>query len=813
MRNQLLLISSFTLLSLVSVFAHSLATPRSTMEVGSSFSVEDEKATTLITSLDGTFSCGFHAVGINAYCFSIWFTYSKDATVVWSANRDTPVNGRGSRVSLRRDGKLVLSDVDGSTVWDTNTSSVGVSSAELLNSGNLVLKDRDGRIHWQSFASPTHTLLPSQQLTKVKRLVSPVAKDDPRSGYYSLYFDNDNVLKLIYDGPEISSIYWPSPDYTVFGNGRSSYNSSRIAVLDATGRFLSSDNLNFNASDLGLGIKRRLTVDYDGNLRLYSLNRSNGLWSVSWVALRQICSVHGLCGKNAICEYLPSVSQCSCPPGYEMNDPRDWNKGCKPKFNMTCGHYTKHQLHFIELTGADFYGFDMSTYTTLISFQACRRLCMSTCSCLAFGYQKSGENAIGSCYPKSTLFNGYRSTSFPSSIFLKVPKSVKSSSGFNQSGLACNPVNSSVVLGSSKMYGNNGGNTKWVYLYAFAAALGAVELVFILIGWWCIFRGHDTLKSVQKGYKLIGSQFRRFPYRELREATGKFKEELGRGGSGTVYRGVLDDKRVVAVKKLTDVMQAEEEFWAEVNVIGRINHMNLVRMWGFCSEGRHRLLVYEYVQNQSLDKYLFADGGGGGAVLPWNHRFKIAVGTARGLAYLHHECLEWVIHCDVKPENILLDREFEAKIADFGLAKLSKRDTAGFNVSRVRGTKGYMAPEWALNSPITAKVDVYSYGVVLLELLKGSRVSDWAAVDGVEQDVRSRVAVLKEQLDGNGRSWVRDVVDHRLNGEFNYAQAAAMFHQYQVVGRALPSSTDEHPKIYRMKLWATNEVRAKSKFW
>jgi len=141
---------------------------------------------------------------------------------------------------------------------------------------------------------------------------------------------------------------------------------------------------------------------------------------------------------------------------------------------------------------------------------------------------------------------------------------------------------------------------------------------------------------------MVTGQFRRFTYRELKDATGNFKEELGRGGSGVVYRGVLDEGKVVAVKKLANVAGGDEEFWAEMTVIGRINHVNLVRIWGFCSQGKHRLLVYEYVENESLDRHLFDTDR---TALPWRERYRIALGTARGLAYLHHECLEWVIHC------------------------------------------------------------------------------------------------------------------------------------------------------------------------
>ena len=158
-------------------------------------------------------------------------------------------------------------------------------------------------------------------------------------------------------------------------------------------------------------------------------------------------------------------------------------------------------------------------------------------------------------------------------------------------------------------------------------------------------------------------------------------------------------------------------------------------------------------------------------LIAWCQRFKIALGTARGLAYLHHECLEWVIHCDVKPENILLTRDFEAKIADFGLAKLSKRDRSSFKLTHMRGTMGYMAPEWALNLPINGKVDVYSYGVVLLEIVTGSRISSGITADGREIELRQFVQVLKQFVESED---VKDIVDRRLQGHFNPEQAMIM---------------------------------------
>ncbi|XP_060202050.1 putative receptor protein kinase ZmPK1 [Lycium barbarum] len=737
---------------------------------GNSFSVKDDL--NFITSPQNTFTCGFYPIGsTNAYYFGIWYTNSRDKTVVWNAKQERPVNLQGSKLTLRKIGALVLTDVDHTIVWQTNTTSFDIERAEVLETGNLVLRNPQGDILWQSFDFPTDTLLPDQLFTKNHRLVPPLRKGSLSPGYFSLYFDSDNVLRMIYDGPQVSSIYWPNPDRDVYGNGRTSQNSCRVAYFDGMGRFFSSDNLKFNVSDMGFGILRRMTIDTDGNLRIYSLDNSTGLWKISWQAVAQPCVVHGICGRFSICTYVTDP-KCTCSPGHQMFNASDWSQGCRPVFSSRSLINPKH-VKFVEVPNVDYWGFDLN-YSRSFSLESCRTLCLEDPSCRAFVYRLNGE---GTCYTKGTLFNGYRSPGFPGSVFLKVPMNLNASASgllILDEGTKCGSSPEDVLFGSPSMYVMDFKKVKWIYLYVFCSTLGGIEILFFVLGWWVFFSKHGIPASIEDGYKMVSStQFRRFTYSELKKTTKNFKVELGRGGSGAVYKGVLADGRAVAVKKLAND-QFQEEFFAEMATIGRINHMNLVRMWGFCSERRHQILVYEYIENSSLDRHLFNTD-----FLGWEQRFGVALGTAKGLAYLHHECLEWVIHCDVKPENLLLDGELEPKIADFGLAKLSQRGGPGSDFTKIRGTKGYMAPEWALNQPITAKVDVYAFGIVILEMVKGSRLSSWVVDDGEcdhEQDSQLGKfnRMVKRKIQSGEHSCVEKIVDPRLEGKFSKNQAVTL---------------------------------------
>ncbi|XP_044955186.1 putative receptor protein kinase ZmPK1 [Hordeum vulgare subsp. vulgare] len=784
--------ASFWILNLTFLLISSFVAPTAAevgrvnyLHKGSSLAVEH--ASHVIESPDGTFSFGFYNLSSTAFTLSIWFTKSADRTIAWSANRDRPVHGVGSKVKLNTDGRsMVLTDYDGTVVWRTNALSAEADHAELMDSGNLVMKDHGGNILWQSFDHPTDTLLPGQPVTATAKLVS---KDlSHPSSYYTLCFDDRYVLSLAYEGPDISNHYWPNPDHSSWMNYRISYNSSRIAVLDKLGQFVATDNTTFRASDWGLEIKRRLTLDYDGNLRLYSLDEFDRRWYVSWVAFSQPCDIHGLCGWNGICEYSP-IPRCSCPRGYAVSDPRDWSKGCKPVFNLTCGQ----RVGFVPIPETDFWGSDLN-YTMSTTMHSCKEMCLESCACVAFEY-KTFPNA---CFLKSALFNGKTLPGYPGTAYLKVPESFLSQSQSHTSdsdlhhGHACDASNKQTV--SYTKHTNDEKGTMWYYYYWFLAVFFLVEVCFIGSGWWFMSRQHSARSEIwaaEEGYRVVTDHFRSFTHKELRRATTNFTEELGHGRHGSVYKGILHDSRVVAVKKLNDVKQGEDEFEAEVSVIGKIYHMNLVRVMGVCSERSHRLLVYEYVENGSLAMFLFGDKG----PLLWHQRYKVAAGVAKGLAYLHHECMDWIIHCDVKPEKILLDMDFDPKISDFGFAKLLQRGQADpGSMSKVRGTRGYMAPEWVSTAPLTEKLDVYSFGVVLLELVMGSRVSE-RATDGredAEAALRQLEWTIKEKMGSDDLTWVDGFVDPRLNGDFVHSEVLLML---EVAALCLEKERSQRPSM------------------
>ncbi|KFK30305.1 hypothetical protein AALP_AA7G244700 [Arabis alpina] len=278
-----------------------------------------------------------------------------------------------------------------------------------------------------------------------------------------------------------------------------------------------------------------------------------------------------------------------------------------------------------------------------------------------------------------------------------------------------------------------------------------------------------------------------FTYDELAAATQGFSQArlLGQGGFGYVHKGILPNGKEIAVKSLkAGSGQGEREFQAEVDIISRVHHRFLVSLVGYCIAGGQRMLVYEFLPNDTLEFHLH---GKSGNVLDWPTRLRIALGSAKGLAYLHEDCHPRIIHRDIKASNILLDESFEAKVADFGLAKLSQ-DNVTHVSTRIMGTFGYLAPEYASSGKLTDRSDVFSFGVMLLELVTGRRPVD---LTGEMEDSLvdwARPLCLNAAQDGD----YSELVDPRLENQYEPYEMARMV---ACAAAAIRHSARRRPKM------------------
>ncbi|THF99271.1 hypothetical protein TEA_017108 [Camellia sinensis var. sinensis] len=483
--------------------------------------------------------------------------------------------------------------------------------------------------------------------------------------------------------------------------------TGNLVLLTLEGHFKSTDNFEFTAVDSGIGTQKRLTMDYDGNIRLYSLDKIGKIWSVSWQAIQKPCNIHG----------------------YKIKSHTDQSLGYEPEFSLSC---SDGEAGFLELPHVEFYGYDITFYSNY-TFKMCEEKCLQRC--------------------------------FPDPMYIKLPKVTLKSYTNHVQGFSSDCPRP-VSLQRNRTYKKPQENETLQFLVWFASAIGGVEIICVCLVFCFLYRTRPDSVATTQSYLQIATGFRKFTYSELKQATHNFGEEIGRGGGGIVYKGVLSDHRIAAIKQLNDANQGEAEFLAEASTIGRVNHKNLIEVWGYCAEGKHRLLVYEYMEHGSLAENLATN------TLDWVKRFDIAVGSAKGLAYLHEECLEWVLHCDVKPQNILLDSNYHPKVADFGLSKLLNRG-GGHNssFSKVRGTRGYMAPEWIFNHRITSKVDVYSYGVVVLEMVTGKSPLTNSPSSGNSGDMEQRHLVkwVREKMNETvaKESWLEEIIDPVMKGRYD----------------------------------------------
>ncbi|XP_062153019.1 probable serine/threonine-protein kinase PBL7 isoform X2 [Alnus glutinosa] len=304
----------------------------------------------------------------------------------------------------------------------------------------------------------------------------------------------------------------------------------------------------------------------------------------------------------------------------------------------------------------------------------------------------------------------------------------------------------------------------------------AVASLLVAFSYYCYIRNKVSkrLKDLQRAdhednvnLQLVAENgLQVFTFKQLHSATSGFSKSnvVGHGGFGLVYRGVLSDGRKVAIKLMDQAgKQGEEEFKVEVELLGRLRSPYLLALLGYCSDNNHKLLVYEFMVNGGLQEHLYPASSTKvlSIKLDWETRLKIALESAQGLEYLHEHVSPPVIHRDFKSSNILLDKNFHAKVSDFGLAKLGSEKAGGHVSTRVLGTQGYVAPEYALTGHLTTKSDVYSYGVVLLELLTGKVPVDMKRPPGEGVLVSWALPRLTD------RDKVVEIMDPALEGQYS----------------------------------------------
>ncbi|KAL3516585.1 hypothetical protein ACH5RR_023487 [Cinchona calisaya] len=676
-------------------------------------------------SPSGDFAFGFRRLeNQNLYLLSIWFDKIPNQTLVWYANGDNPAP-QGSRVELTTDGLFSLTDPGGEVIWMPNSSPVGVVYAAMLDTGNFILANYYSSNVWQSFDDPADTLLPSQVLRVHRNVSARTSENNFTRGRFELRLIPDGNLVLntiaLPTGNAYEAYYWSN---TVDAPGGMTGNqlifnasSGYLYIIKTNGEIVNVTSGNIGQTFPTRDYYHRATVDYDGVLRLYAHPRTsrNGrwdeTWSTAWFTPNDICSAMmgerggGTCGFNTYCSTEnDGRPNCQCLPGFSFSDPNNKLKGCEQDAFQKCNLeglraedlYDMHQLNNLQWNNS-------TQYEELISLteDQCKSSCLYDCHCFL------AVSIEGNCRKKKLpVSNGRRLEGRSDRVFVKVLNSDISSRDPNtilnlgKTNQATFSLVAALLLGSS----------------------GFLNLLLVAAILVIVLRSYGGRTKLPKLPSLLDTNLRTFTYVDLKVATENFKEELGRGSFGTVYKGILQlsgSRILVAIKELYKISQeGEKEFKTEASVIAKIHHKNLVRLIGFCDEESHKLLVFEFMSNGSLARYLFGESRP-----KWGKRIQFAVEIARGLMYLHDECSTQIIHCDIKPQNILLDDSFTAKISDFGLAKLMISNQSG-TLTAIRGTKGYVAPEWFKNTPVTAKVDVFSYGVLLLEIICCRKCTD-----------------------------------------------------------------------------------------
>ncbi|KAL3718376.1 hypothetical protein ACJRO7_003502 [Eucalyptus globulus] len=644
------------------------------------------------------FELGFFSAGSskNSY-LGIWFVVSPE-TAVWVANRNNPLTDSNGTLKISNEGELVILNRANSIIWSTNsTKALRNPVAQLLDSGNLVLKERNSLdsadYSWQSFDYPSDTFLVGMTLgwnfrTGLERhLTSWRSTDDPSPGDYTLKYKIEGLPQLEIVSNGSVKVHRSGP-----WNGVGLGGMSKVSSLIAKTIFVHNETAAYIAIEIFKDdITAKFTLSPDGIVQTLLLKSGSTKWDLTFSVPDNPCDNYGHCGTNGVCRVNRSL-RCLCLQGFMPRSQEEWDMlnstgGCIRKVPLNCSR------------GEGFMKLSHVKLPDLIDFQLfksmnlkeCKVECLKNCSCMA--YANSDVRGAGCLMWFGDLIDikeidigGYGQY-----LFVRLPAS---------------------ELGSIRSL------SKKLVTITMASAISGLLIVGTALS--IIWKRRMKSRGLPSGMDDIDLPL--YDFATVAAATNHFSQtnKLGAGGFGSVYKGILSTGQEVAVKRLSKYSgQGPDEFMNEALLIAKLQHRNLVGLVGCCIEGEERMLIYEYMPNKSLDYFIFENDRS--SSLAWKRRFDIVLGITRGLLYLHRDSKLKVIHRDLKTSNILLDADMNPKISDFGLARIFRGDDTEAETRRIVGTYGYMSPEYVIDGKFSVKSDVFSFGVLLLEIVSSKR--------------------------------------------------------------------------------------------
>ncbi|KAG2300920.1 hypothetical protein Bca52824_037392 [Brassica carinata] len=683
--------------------------------------IKDSESETLLCN-NGIFRFGFFtpvsSTGHLRYV-GIWYDKVPVQTVVWVANKETPINDTTGVVSISEDGNLVVKDGLNRHVWSTNVTAVAPNATwvQLMGNGNLRLQD-NREILWESFKHNYNTLLPRMNLRTDHKtgenlgLTSWKSYADPSTGNYT-------VSLVPYPFPELLIKY---NNVTKWRSGP--WNGQVFIGLPDMDTLLNIDGFNLNNDNNGTvsltyandSFMYHITLDPNGAIYQRDWRISMNDWRVGVRFPSTDCDSYSRCGPYGSCNPR-EILQCQCVKGFVPRNNTEWTAGnwihgCVRRAPLRCqrlgnsGGGGGKGDGFLKLQKMKV---PVNVEPSKADEEACPKVCLDNCSCTAYAY----DQGIGCMLWSGDLVDMQSFVGSGIDLYIRLAHSeLKTHSKrvlmITASTLGVAFVAAVCILIACREFKKR------------PAEPQKDRSAEILLQRMEALTSGNEPTSNQANLKELPL----FQFQVLATATYNFSQEnmLGQGGFGPVYKGVLSEGQEIAVKRLSRASgQGLEELLNEVVVISKLQHRNLVKLLGCCIEGEERLLVYEYMPKKSLDAYLFDPLKQ--KILDWKTRFNIMEGICRGLLYLHRDSRLKIIHRDLKASNILLDENLNPKISDFGLARVFRANEDEANTRRIVGTYGYMSPEYAMEGLFSEKSDVFSLGVIFLQIISGRRNS------------------------------------------------------------------------------------------